>query len=161
MSPSRLVLALGLAASLGACKGARDPAAEKQRLMETSRAWSRAAAGGDVEAILNYWADDALVLPPDGPTMRGRQALRAYLETSMKTPGFRISWEPVEARISKDGDMGYLVERTIVTVGGPDGKAVTQRFRGVTIWRRQADGAWKNVVDISNAEPGAAAAAPH
>jgi ketosteroid isomerase-like protein len=157
MIASRLMLTLMLAACLAACAGRPDPAAEEAKLMETSRAWSRAAAGGDVDAILAYWADDALVLPPGLPPLRGRAALRTYLETSMKTPGFRISWEPLEAKVSREGDMGYLVERTTVTVDGPDGRPVTQHFRGVTIWRRQSDGSWKNVVDINNAEPEAAA----
>lgn len=158
MIASRLLLSCLLAAGLAACAGRPDPAAEEAKLMETSRAWSRAAAGGDVDAILAYWADDALVLPPGQPALRSRAALRAYLETSMKTPGFRIAWEPLEAKVSKDGDMGYLVERTTVTVDGPDGRPVSQHFRGVTIWRRQADGSWKNAVDINNPEPAAAAA---
>jgi ketosteroid isomerase-like protein len=54
--------------------------------------------------------------------------------------------------------MGYLIERTQVSMKGGDGQVATQSFRGVTIWRRQPDGSWKNVVDISNraAPPGAA-----
>jgi ketosteroid isomerase-like protein len=35
----------------------------------------------------------------------------------------------------------------------PDGSPIEEIFRGVTIWRRQADGSWKNVVDISNSPP--------
>jgi ketosteroid isomerase-like protein len=49
--------------------------------------------------------------------------------------------------------MGYLLEDTTVTVNGPDGKPVTNKFRAVTIWRKQPDGSWKNVVDTSNAGP--------
>ena len=147
--PTVLLLAL----SSAACAPGADPAAEEQRLTETSRAWSQAAGTGNVDAILAYWSDDALVIQPGQAPLRGRPAIRAYLEQSMKTPGFRISWEPQEARISSSGDMGFLIERTTVVVNGPDGKPVTQHFRAVTIWRKQADGAWKNVVDISNAGP--------
>jgi ketosteroid isomerase-like protein len=154
MTPPRLIPALLAASILAACgAGGPDPAAEEARLMETSRAWSRAAAAGEVDAILDYWADNALVIPPGEPPLRGKPAIRAYLERSMKTPGFRISWEPLEASVSADGGMGYLVERTRVTVNGPDGRPVVQHFRGVTVWRKQPDGAWKNVVDITNAPP--------
>jgi ketosteroid isomerase-like protein len=75
------------------------------------------------------------------------------IERMNKVPGFAISWEPLEARISDGGDMGYLIERTTLTMNGPDGKPVTQHFRAVTIWKKQADGSWKNVVDISNPGP--------
>ena len=157
MTALRPLAALAVAASIFGC-ARPDQADEEKALMETSRAWSRAAASGDVEAILSYWADSPIVIQPGQPVMRDRAALRAYLEQSMKTPGFRIGWEPLEAEVS--GDMGYLIERTEVTVNGPDGRPLTQHFRAVTVWRKQADGSWKNVVDISNAGPAASAPAP-
>ena len=151
---------LGLAALsvsflvLGGCGGRIDPKQEEQELMETSRAWSRAAQKGDVDAMLAYWSDDAVVIQPGQPVTRGRAPLRAMMERMNGLRGFSISWEPLEAGVSDGGDMGYLIERTRVTMNGPDGKPVTQQYRAVTIWRKQADGAWKNVVDISNAGPG-------
>jgi uncharacterized protein (TIGR02246 family) len=126
---------------------------EAGRLMETSRAWSRAAASGDIDKTLSYWADDAMVLVPGQAPLRGKAAIRAYLERSFAIPGFRIGWEPLEAKVSADGGMGYLIERTKVTMNGPDGRPETEWLNGVTIWRRDADGAWKNVVDISNPAP--------
>jgi ketosteroid isomerase-like protein len=143
--------------ALAACGGTRDRAAEEARLMQTSRDWARAAGSGNIDAILSYWADDAVAISPGEPEMRGKAALRSYLERSFRTPGFRISWEPQRASVSDDGSMGYLVERTRVSFNGPEGKPVVEEFRGITVWRRQADGTWKNVVDISNAPPPAPA----
>lgn len=130
-------------------------AGEELRLMETSRQWAQAAESGNVDAIVRYWADDAVVMMPGLPSFRGKEAIRAYVAESLKVPGFRISWEPVEAQVSASGDMGYLLERTQVTAPGPSGKLETQQFRAVTIWRKQPDGSWRNVVDI--ATPGAGA----
>jgi uncharacterized protein (TIGR02246 family) len=162
MTASNRLLVLAIAACLvvlplSACGSKADPKAEEQRLMETSRAWSRVAQSGDVDAILAYWSDDAVVIQPGQEVTRGREPLRAMIERMNKLPGFAISWEPLEARISDAGDMGYLIERTQLTINGPDGKPVTQQYRAVTIWRKQADGSWKNVVDISNPGPAAPA----
>jgi ketosteroid isomerase-like protein len=157
------IAALSLALALGACGPKVDTKQEEQKLMETSRAWSRAAQGGDVDATLAYWSDDAVVIQPGQEVARGRESQRRMIEGMKKLPGFRISWEPLEARISDGGDMGYLIERNTVTMNGPDGRPVTQHYRAVTIWRKQSDGSWKNVVDISNAGPEASpppAAAP-
>ena len=151
---------LGLAALsasllvLGGCGGRVDPKQEEQELMETSRAWSRAAQKGDVDAMLAYWSEDAVVIQPGQEVARGRESQRRMLEGMKKLPGFSISWEPLEARISDGGDMGYLIERTTMKINGPEGRPVTQQYRAVTIWRKQPDGSWKNVVDISNAGPG-------
>ena len=138
---------------LGACQQTGDNAAESERLMQTSREWSQVAQGRDVERILAYWADDAVIISPGEPERRGKAAIRAYLEQSMAVPGFTVSWEPLEAHIAQSGELGYLLERTQVTVNGPEGRPLTQQFRAVTVWRKEADGAWRNILDISNAPP--------
>jgi len=144
---------------LAACGAPADQSAEKARLMRTSRDWSAAAAGKDVDAIMKYWADDAVVIPTGAPELRGKAAIRTYIEQSLKLPGFQIEWEPVEASVSADGSLGYLIERTRLRMKAPDGSPTEMRYRSVTIWRKQPDGSWKNIVDITNAPPPAAVAA--
>ena len=122
-------------------------------LMQTSREWAKAAAGGDVDVILSYWADDAVVMAPDEPVVDGKAALRAMVLGMQKIPGFSITWEPERAVISKSGDIGYLIERNRVTFTGPDGAVKTQFGKAVTIWRKDASGAWKCVVDAWNNNP--------
>lgn len=140
--------------ALAGCQARIDTEREAERLIQTSRSWSEAAQSRDVERMLDYWTDDALVVAPGQPERRGKDAIRQYLLASFATPGFRIRWEPVEARVADSGDLGYLVERTEVTVPGPEGRPLTQRFRSVSVWRKGSDGAWRNQVDISNAGPG-------
>ena len=131
----------------GCAQERQDDSAEAERLMQTSREWAQAASTGHMAAVLGYFADDAVLISAGQQPVRGRDALRAYLAETSKIPGFRIRWEPIEAKVS--GDMGYLLERTQVTMNVPDGQPVTENFQAVTIWRKQPDGAWKNVVDAT------------
>ena len=140
-------------ALLAGCSAPVDTQAEGARLMETSREWSRAAQSRDIDRILSFWAEDAVVIGPGQPELRGKAAIRDYLRQSFAIPGFRVSWEPLSATVSESGDVGWLLERTRVTMNGPDGRPATQDYRAVTIWRKQADGQWRNVVDISNEGP--------
>jgi len=150
-------LAIVAALALAGCANREiDNAKEAERLMQTSRDWSKAAAANDMDEVLKYFTDDAVMLQEGQPPVRGREALRAYLAEASKVPDFGISWEPIEAKVS--GDMGYLLERTQMNFVGPQGQRVTQNFQAVTIWRKQPDGSWKNVVDASI--PAAPAAAP-
>ena len=126
---------------------------EADALMQTSRDWAKAAARGDLERILSYWADDAIVLEPDQHAHIGKAAIRQMVEASMKVPKFSITWGPESAVISKGGDMGYLIEHNRVTFADSTGKVHTQFGKGVTIWRKDASGAWKCVVDIWNGNP--------
>ena len=124
-----------------------DTKAEGEKLMQTSREWSKQAAAGDIDKTVNYWTEDAVFYDANRPTLRGKAAIRKMVEESMKIPGFKISWEPKEAVISKSGDMGYLHEESVVSLSDSAGKTISMRFNGVTIWKKQEDGSWKNVVE--------------
>jgi len=121
--------------------------------MQTSRDWARLVAAGNLEGALAYWTDDAIVLPPDLPALVGRAAIRAYVQQTASLHGFSITWEPEHAALSDAGDMGYLVERNKVTFTDSAGALQTQHGKAVTIWRKQADGTWKCVVDTWNGTP--------
>jgi len=130
-----------------------DTKAEGVKLMQVSREWSQQAATRDVEKILSYWADDAVVLSAGEPPLNGKAAIRRMIEGSFKNPGFQISWEPKTADISKSGDMGYLLEDSKITVTDSTGKRVTQNFKTVTVWKKQSDGSWKAIVDVMSPAP--------
>ncbi len=129
-----------------------DTKTEGEKLMNLSREWSKVTATRDVEKTLSYWADDATVISAGQPTLKGKQAIRQMVEGSFKNAGFQISWEPKNAEISKSGDVGYLLENTRMTMTDSVGKSSVQNFESITIWKKQADGSWKNVVDVMSPE---------
>ena len=131
-----------------------DLASERTRLLQRDAAWAVAASEGrDVERVLSYWTDDAIVLPPGLPAVVGKAALRQYVEGSMRIPGFRITWTSTDVTFSPDGNLAYMFSRNAVTMNVPDGTPTTTKGRAVTIWRRESDGEWRCAVDIWNAEP--------
>ena len=62
--------------------------AEANALMQTSREWASPASTGDVDLIVSYWDDDAVVLPPEQQPLFGKKAIREYVIQSMALPGF-------------------------------------------------------------------------
>ncbi len=129
-------------------------ASERTRLLKRDGEWAHAASEGrDIEHILSYWTDDAVVLPPGLPAVIGRAALREYVRSSLQIPGFMITWESTDATFSPDGNLAYVFSRNAVTMNAPDGTPSTTRGRAVTIWRRGVDGEWRCAVDIWNPEP--------
>jgi uncharacterized protein (TIGR02246 family) len=150
MTIMKLWTVAALAGSLCSCSPGTSEEAEVAKLMQTSREWSKVAASGDMNAALAYFADDAVMMAESQAPVRGKAAIRDYLAASSKIPGFRIEWEPLEGKVS--GDLGYLIERTKVTMTGPQGKPVVLNQQALTVWRKQADGTWKNVVDMTTSE---------
>jgi ketosteroid isomerase-like protein len=128
-----------------------DLALEKKRLLERDAEWAALASeGGDIERILSFWTNDAVVLAPNLPEVKGKDALREYVQGSLQIPGFNITWSSTDATFSPDGNLGYLFSKNVVTMNDPDGRAEITEGRAVTIWRKEPDGEWRCVVDIWN-----------
>jgi ketosteroid isomerase-like protein len=130
-----------------------DLEAEGRAVMERSRDWSRLASTGQLDSILDGWAEDAVVMPPGLPPIEGKGAIRQYVEAALRLPGFTISWEPVSVHVAKSGDLAYLIERNKSTMNDSTGKPVTTYGKVVTVWRKDSTGTWRNVVDMWNDAP--------
>jgi uncharacterized protein (TIGR02246 family) len=127
--------------------------AEKQKLLELSREWAKTAQTGDGEKILSYWSEDAILMPPGQASLQGHDALGKMLEGAATIPGFEVNWEPKEAFVSKSGDMGYVIAHKYFKMPDEKGNISTSFFIEVGIWQKQADGQWKNTIDIYNSDP--------
>jgi ketosteroid isomerase-like protein len=153
----RHVIAIAAAAILllagGCARRPFDAKAEEANLLKRDAEWAAAAAGKDVEKIISYWSDDALVMPPGQPSLEGKAALRSYVTDSLKIPGFQIRWKSDKVSFSPDGKLAYMRGTNETTVTGSDGAPATLHGRAVTVWRKDADGQWRCVVDIWNAPP--------
>lgn len=133
-----------------------DPATEGEELLSRDAEWADLAANGkDVDKVVSYWSNDAVVIFPGQPTLHGKAAIRAYVTTCFQIPGFKIHWASEKPTFSTDGEFAYMLGTNEVTVPGPDGALMTLHSRGVSIWRRGSDGQWRCVVDISNEAPSA------
>jgi len=128
-----------------------DAAAESAKLLQRDAEWADAAtAGKDVEKVLSYWSDDAVVMEPGQPPVEGKAAIRAYVTASYATPGFKIHWVSQKPVFSPDGKMAYMRAVDEMTVPGVKGAPMTLHLQGYSIWRKDADGQWRCVVDIAN-----------
>ena len=124
---------------------------EQELLLKRDRAWSSLASEGrDIDAMLSYWTDDAVVIAPGLPPVAGKEALREYVLSSLNIPGFNVKWHSTDVHLSEDKTLAYMFSENAVTMNGPDGTPVTVKGRAVTIWRRETDGEWRCAVDIWN-----------
>jgi len=93
LASSLVIIGLALA-----CKQPPPPsppdtrAADERAIREADAAWSQAAAARDVERTLSFLADDGSELPPNGPIVTGKEALRAYCSRALSAPGITMSW---------------------------------------------------------------------
>lgn len=131
-----------------------DTASEAVKLAQRDADWSKLSLQGkDIEKIVSYWSDDAQVLQPGLPPIDGKVAIRTFVTESLKIAGFKIHWVSEKPVLSPDGKMAYLLSSVETTAPGANGALETTHGRSVTVWRRDGDGQWRCVVDISNDAP--------
>ena len=127
---------------------------ERAAILALDKQWSHAAAEGrDIDLILSFWSDDAIVFSPGMPSVVGKEAIRKFIQESLAMPGFSIQWETTNVVISNDGTLAYATGKNKTTLNDPQGKQVVLNGKAVTIWRKEPSGVWKCVIDIWNEDP--------
>jgi ketosteroid isomerase-like protein len=94
-------------------------------------------------------AKDGLAFTDAGDPARGPAVFAAFGGNAVSRQ--KLSWTPVEVFASKGGDMGASWGRFVVTDADPAKKPVTGRY--VAVWREDAGGRWKAIMDIGNHGP--------
>jgi len=150
---ARALVGVVMSLSTGACApkpAAFDANAESASLLRRDVEWANlATAGKDVDQIVSYWTDDAVVMEPGQLAVEGKAAIRAFVTSSLQTPGFKIHWVSEKPTFSPDGKMAYMRGADEMTVPGPKGEPVTMHLQGYSVWRKDADGQWRCAVDIA------------
>ena len=154
MKSNLVLLVLSCMVVFGSAKAQHvDQQKERENLMNVSREWAKSVTTGDVEQIVSFWSDDAVLMTPDQGKLVGREQLTAMVAGSTKIPGFEIGWEPVDAHVARSGELGYVIAHKYVKVPDEAGNLNTFYFVEVGIWEKQEDGSWKNTIDIYNPDP--------
>ena len=87
-------------------------------------------------------------MPPNAPTVEGKDAIRQFLGGFIAIPSFTVSHHPDTIVVSSGGDLAYLSYAYELTVRDSQGTPVIEKGKDVSVFRKQPDGAWKLVVDI-------------
>jgi uncharacterized protein (TIGR02246 family) len=113
--------------------------------------------GKDADRIAAHYTDDANVMVPNTPMMAGKGAIGKAVKDALADPNWSLALQPVQVEVSRGGDLGYARGTYVLTASDPASKkAVTEKGRFLTIFRKETDGSWKAIQDISNAEAPAA-----
>ncbi|HUX44276.1 MAG TPA: nuclear transport factor 2 family protein [Terracidiphilus sp.] len=105
-------------------------------------------------AFAKWSADDAVLLGNGKAPVVGKVAIARAAAWSPKD--YQLTWTPTDAVMSPVGDMGYTWGHYEGHSKDASGNPVTTSGRYITVWRKQADGTWKLVLDAGANEPAAA-----
>ncbi len=146
VSRSRTLVLLGLLTMAG-CQPA-PPAglsdADRAAVGELGTRFVQAFLAGDMTAVGQTYAESATLLPPNAPSVTGREAITAFMATFPQVTEFTLTDEVVEGF----GNLAYVSGRYRMTLAVGGGVVDSGKF--LDIRQRQADGSWLYLVDMFN-----------
>jgi len=136
-----------------------DASAEEAKIRDAEVTVMKNWAAKDAEKILTFYADDATLMTPGMPAMKGKDAMRPVLKTLLSDPNLKLDFSSQRIEVGRSGDVAFSQGTYQMTVTDPKTKkAVTDKGSYVTGYKKQADGSWKAVSDINVSELPAAGA---
>ena len=120
---------------------------DEQAVRDADAAWSKAAGAKDLDKTVSFYADDAMVLPPNQPMVTSKTGIRdlwkGFLDSLTD-----INWKTTRVEMAKSGEMGYLIGTYAMTM--KDGTKDTGKY--CEVWKKQADGKWKVTTDMFSSD---------
>ena len=132
--------------------------AQSSPLLELSKQYLAAAKARDAAKVASFYAEDAVLMPPNAPPIKGRKAIQQEHERLFKESGdFELTATPLASETS--GDLGYIQGEFVVRHKRPSGEVAEERGKYVEVWKR-IKGQWLILYDINNANDAPRAPTP-
>src|SRR3954452_25045610 len=113
--------------------------ADASAIQALDEQWSATAARNDLEGTVAFYADDAVLLPPNAPIASDRKSIRESW-AGLLGPNTAVSWKVSKVDVAKSGELGYLYGTYSLSIQDPKGgPPVRDTGKLVEIWKKQAD----------------------
>ena len=150
--PVSILVAFVLLATCCAPSAPVDSQAGAANIQELDEQWSATAAKNDLDGTVAFYADDAVLLPPNAPIATDRKSIRESW-ASLLGPNTTVLWKVSKVEVAKSGELGYFYGTYELSIKDPKGgPPVHDTGKLVEVWKKQADGEWKCIVDTYNSD---------
>jgi ketosteroid isomerase-like protein len=121
-----------------------------QEMVQTEQAFSKMAADKNTrDAFLTFIADDGLLFRPTA--VNGKQWMSEHPVPASDKQAL-LAWQPAFADMSAAGDLGFTTGPWEFKEDKKDEKPAGYGHF-VTLWKKQADGTWRFVLDLGISHP--------
>ena len=115
--------------------------------------WDDQSAHNSAEGWLSFYTDDAIMMPPGENTCTDKASRETSIKNMFAMSGVNMRFQATKTEVSKSGDLGYSTGPYQFSYKDATGKEIHETGKFCETWKKQADGSWKCIVDIWNADP--------
>ncbi len=148
---NKILISILVVMVFASCKNAKkkEPnsgAFAKMEVLNADRAFSKMSEEkGMKTAYIEYLDSNGVLLRPNRLPIAGADAIDFLIQQNDND--YTLSWEPKSGAVAKSGEMGYTYG---VYALRPSKKDTVIYGTYVSIWKKEADGSWKYVLDSGN-----------
>jgi len=121
--------------------------AEEKAVRDADEEWSKVAGAKDLDKTVAFYADDAIVMPPNQAAVTTKDGIRnlwkGFLDSLQD-----ISWKTTRVELAKSGDMAVLIGTYEMTM--KDGNKDKGKY--CEVWEKKVGGKWKVRTDMFSSD---------
>jgi len=136
------------------CKPADTSATAKQAIDAANAQWPRLTSTGHADSIAEFYAADAVIMPPNMGTMKGKDAIRTFfatLNTMDPKPILTLRAEAVHGAGEMAMERGRWLWSYPAGAKLPPGVPAVDSGKYIVHWMQQ-NGKWLMVDDVWNSD---------
>lgn len=114
--------------------------------------FQQAIAAKDLDKIMSFYADDAVLMPAAKPLLTGKAAITNEWKELLAIPAFQNASKLTQVVVSRSSDMAYTRGSYETRLMGENGQLVTEPGKWLSVWRKQPDGSWRVAIDTYNTD---------
>jgi uncharacterized protein (TIGR02246 family) len=127
---------------LGGCERRAGPGsltdADRSAIRESVANFDKAMVAGDWPSVLSHYSEDGILMPPNGPEVKGRAAMQKFFQGFPKITEFKENVLEIEGH----GDLAYPRGTYEMTMVPPGAGPLKDKGKVLAVWRKQPDGSW-------------------
>ncbi|QYD68576.1 nuclear transport factor 2 family protein [Paraburkholderia edwinii] len=100
----------------------------------------------DIDTVIGFYEDDAVVVTEPGRTVRERAELRRFFERAMKSG---VSAKQLKTHVIEADGIALFLSRWMLEYKDTDGEVSSRELVATTVFRKQPGGGWKVLIDNS------------
>jgi uncharacterized protein (TIGR02246 family) len=113
----------------------------QQEFEELGRRFVEALRSGDLEGLMDFFTEDAVVLSGGEPVAQGRSEISDLIASWIESHPTRGDYTTLACKC--DGDMGWWVGEYSGDFKNEDGYNESEKGKFLDVLYRQTDGSWK------------------
>ncbi len=113
-------------------------------------AWLKVYAARDLDKSVAFFDEQGSMLVPNAPIATGKDAIAKLIARGFALQDYKLVWHPDKAGVARSGELGYTSGTYELSFTDTSGKTISDKGKYLTVWKKQADGAWKVLFDMNN-----------